>query len=434
MKPVFKPALSGRPNRGLPRRLLSTLGALACAAASAAVCAAPDATLLAAARAAQPQLVNTLREMVAIESGTMDAPGLARIADYAERRLTALGGQVERRKGAPAAGKDSLAEVLVARWSGSGKRRLMLIAHLDTVYWPKTLDSQPIKQDGNKLYGPGIADDKGGVALILHSLDILQRAGWRDFATLTVLFNGDEESGSAGSAETIARLAAEQDVVLSYEPTADQDPGVLLAAAGVGSLTMSVAGRAAHAGAAPQLGRNALIELSHQVLATADVAQGVPGAQLNWTTMSAGNVRNQIPDKASAHADVRFTAIGADSALLAAMRAKVAASSKVPDTQTTLALVVGRPPFVGDARTRALAQRAQAIHAELGLARPLSIHPITGGGTDAGWAQSSGKAAVLESLGLPGAGYHAKDEYIDLDSIVPRLYLSTRLLTELGRD
>jgi len=131
---------------------------------------------------------------------------------------------------------------------------------------------------------------------------------------------------------------------------------------------------------------------------------------------------------------VRFTAAGADRALLAALQARVAASSKVPDTQTTLTLAVGRPAFVGDARTRALAQRAQAIHAELGLARPLAIHPITGGGTDAGWAQSSGKPAVLESLGLPGAGYHAKDEYIDLDTIVPRLYLSTRLLTELGRD
>jgi len=393
----------------------------------------PEARLLAAARAAQPQVVDTLKALVAIESGTMDAPGLARITDYAEQRLKALGATVERRKGAPANGKDALGDLLVARWTGTGTRKLMLIGHLDTVYWPGTLASQPIKLDGNKLYGPGIADDKGGVAVVLHSLDILQRAGWQDFAQLTVLFNTDEESGSAGSASTIARLGAEHEVVLSYEPTAAQDPGVLLAAAGVGSVTMSVAGRAAHAGAAPQLGRNALLELSHQVLATADVAQGVPGAQLNWTTMSAGNVRNQIPDKATAHADVRFTAAGADTALLAALQAKVAASTRVPDTQTTLKLDVGRPAFVGDARTRALARRAQAIHAELGLAQPLSIHPITGGGTDAGWAQASGQAAVLESLGLPGAGYHAKDEYIDLDSIVPRLYLTTRLLTELAK-
>jgi glutamate carboxypeptidase len=410
--------------------LLPTLiTVLLTAAVAGPAAAAPDERLLAAARAAQAPLVETLKAMVAIESGTMDRPGLVRIADYAEQRLKALGGQVERR--APATGNG---DVFVARWQGTGRRRLMLIAHLDTVYWPKTLETQPIRQDGNKLYGPGIADDKGGVALILHSLDILQRSGWQDYATLTVLFNGDEESGSAGSAQAIAALGAEHDVVLSYEPTDARDPGVLLAAAGVGSVTMNVAGRASHAGAAPQLGRNALIELSYQMLATADIAKGVPGAQLNWTTMSAGNVRNQIPDKATAHADVRFIAAGADQALLAALQAKVAASSAVPDTQTTLKLDVGRPAFVGDARTRALAQRAQAIHAELRLPKPLSIHPITGGGTDAGWAQASGKAAVLESLGLPGFGYHAKDEYIDLDSIVPRLYLSTRLLTELGKD
>ena len=68
------------------------------------------------------------------------------------------------------------------------------------------------------------------------------------------------------------------------------------------------------------------------------------------------------------------------------------------------------------------------------LGKPLSIHPASGGGTDAGFANRSGKAVVLESLGLPGWGYHARDEYIDLDSIVPRLYLSTRLLMDLGRD
>lgn len=410
--------------------LLAALTAMATATASA--WAAPDARLLAAARTAEPAVIQSLKEMVAIESGTMDAPGLARMADYAEGRLKALGLQVERRKASANNG-----DILVGRASGNGRRKLMLIAHIDTIYWPGTISSQPIKQEGNRLYGPGIADAKGGVAVILHALAILREAGWQDYAQLTVLINGDEESGSGGSGEAIAALADQHDVVLSYEPTAAKDvakaEGVLLAAAGATLLTMDVKGRAAHAGAAPQLGRNALVELAHQVLQTQDVAKAVPGAQLNWTTMTAGKSRNQIPDTASAGADVRLTAAGAGEQLLAAMRAKVAESKRVPDTEVSLSMGVGRPPFVGGERTLALAKRAQAIYAELDN-RPLQLVPGTGGGTDAGFANRSGKAVVLESLGLAGWGYHAKDEYIEIDSIVPRLYLTARLLTDLGKD
>ena len=111
----------------------------------------------------------------------------------------------------------------------------------------------------------------------------------------------------------------------------------------------------------------------------------------------------------------------------------MAEGKRVADTTVTLELAKGRPPFVGDARTMALAKKAQAIYQELD-GRKLALHPITGGGTDAGFASQSGKAAVLESMGLPGAGYHARDEYIEIDTIVPRLYLTSRMLIELGRE
>ncbi len=394
--------------------------------------AAPDERVLAAARAAEPALVASLREMVSIESGTTDRAGLNRMADYAEQRLKELGLSVQRR---PTSAGNS--DLLVAQAKGSGRRRLMLIAHMDTVYPTGILASQPLRQDGNRLYGPGIADDKGGMAVILHALAMLRDLGWTDYAQLTVLFNGDEESGSYGSGEAIAALGAEHDAVLSFEPivakAVAKAEGVLLSAAGATSLTMEVKGRQAHAGAAPEQGRNALIELAHQVLASRDIAKAIPGAQLNWTVMNSGKTRNQIPDVAVASADVRLTAAGAAEQLVAAMRTQVAAQRLVPDTETSISMGEGRPPFVGGARTLALAKRAQAIYAELD-GRPLLLHPGTGGGTDAGYAERSGKPAVLESLGLPGWGYHAKDEYVELDSIVPRLYLTTRLLMDLGRD
>jgi glutamate carboxypeptidase len=384
-----------------------------------------------AAEAAQPAVIETLQKLVLIESGSANLAGLVKVADYAQSELSALGAKTERIKTS-----DSERVMVKGVLTGKGKLKVMLIAHMDTVYPDGILASQPYKLDGNRLYGPGIADDKGGIAVILHSLGILKSLAWSDYATVTVLFNPDEEIGSNGSGALIQRLAAEHDVVLSYEPTAAKSvakvEGVLLASAGTAIAKMEVKGRASHAGAAPEEGRNALIELSHQMLATQDIAKSIPGAQLNWTYAQGGSVRNQIPAQALATADVRLLKSDAAEKLKAALVAKTQESQRVPETHVHVSLDVGRPPYVAGERGMALALKARAIYAELD-GRPLFFHPVTGGGTDAGFASGSGKAAVLESLGLAGWGFHAKDEYIEIDSIVPRLYLTSRLLQDLGK-
>ena len=127
---------------------------------------------------------------------------------------------------------------------------------------------------------------------------------------------------------------------------------------------------------------------------------------------------------------MRLTAKDGAERLQAALQKKVQAGFLVPDAKTTVTIEIGRPPFVANEAGRALAQRAQAIYAELDD-RPLLLVPMTGGATDAAFAGRSGRAAVVESFGLAGFGYHARDEYVELDSIVPRLYLMTRLLTTL---
>jgi len=392
---------------------------------------APVAALFEAATRAQPAVIESLKDMVLIESGSANAEGIGKLADYTEKRLQALGAVTERIK--PTRGPGVIVK---GSFTGTGKKRILLIAHLDTVYPANTLATQPYKQEGNKLYGPGIADDKGGIAVILHSLQILKDAGWRDYAQLTVLFNSDEEVGSVGSGELIAALGDAHDFVFSFEPTAAKtlarNEGLLLGASGTATAMLEVKGRASHAGAAPQLGRNALIELSHQLLQTRDLAATIPGTQLNWTVAKAGEVRNQIPEAASAIGDVRVTVPGGAEKLQAALQEKANANRLVPDTQTSVAMEIGRPPYLANQAARALAKRAQAIYAELD-GRELNLVENTGGGTDAGYAGRSGRAVVLESFGLAGWGYHAKDEYIEIDSIVPRLYLTTRLLTEVAK-
>lgn len=410
-----------------PTHILALALSLTCAGSG---LAAPDEKLKTAAESARPALIETLHEMVLIESGSGDVEGLKKMADLTEGRLKALGATTERRKTTSGAGAD----MVIGTFAGTGSKKLMLIGHMDTVYQKGILTTQPWRVDANRIYGPGIADDKGGLAVILHALKILGDAGWRDYGKLTVAFNPDEEVGSIGSGEIIAELADQHDVVLSCEPTvaapAAKNDGLLLGASGTATGIMEVKGRAAHAGAAPQLGRNALIELAHQLMQTADIAQSIPGTQLNWTTAQAGTVRNQIPDKATAGADIRLTVPDGIAKLQAALNEKVR-NKFIPDTETTVTIQPGRPPFVASDAGRALAREGQAIYAEIG--RTLDVVEMTGGATDAGFASRSGKAVVVESFGLAGYGYHARDEFIDTSSIVPRLYLMTRMLMELGK-
>jgi len=411
-------------------RFIPLLAVLGFVAGSTHALAAADEKIKAAAEQEKAPLIETLRDMVMIESGSSDVEGLKKMADFTEGRLKALGAATERRKTTAGVGAD----MVIATFKGSGTRRLMLIAHMDTVYQRGILASEPYHVDGTKIFGPGIADDKGGIAVVLHALKILKDAGWKDYATLTVSFNPDEEVGSIGSGEIIAELADQHDVVLSCEPTAASPPArndsLLLGASGTATGIMKVKGRAAHAGAAPDRGRNALIELSHQLLQTQDVAKSIPGTQLNWTTAKAGTVRNQIPEDAEAGADIRLTIPDGIAKLQAAIDAKLK-TRLVPDTETTVNIVAGRPPFVASDRGRALAQEGQAIYAEID--RKLDIVEMTGGATDAGYANRSGKAIVVESFGLAGFGYHARDEFIDTNSIVPRLYLMSRMLIEQGK-
>jgi glutamate carboxypeptidase len=388
--------------------------------------AAPDERLKAAAEQAKPALIETLHDMVMIESGSSDVAGLKAMADFTEAWLKALGATTERRKTTRGAGAD----MVIGTFEGTGKRKLMLIAHMDTVYLPGILKTEPYHVDGDLIYGPGIADDKSGIAVILHGLQILKDRGWRDYARLTVSFNPDEEVGSIGSGEIISELADQHDVVLSCEPTAARHESLRLGASGTATGTLDVTGRASHAGGAPDRGRNALIELAHQLLQTQDVAKSIPGTQLNWTTAKAGTVRNQIPEHATAGADIRLTIPDGIAKLQAAINDRIR-NHLVPDTEVRMTIEPGRPAFVAGEPGRALAEEGKAIYAEIN--RPLDVVGMTGGATDAGYANRSGKAVVVESFGLAGSNMHAHEEYIDTASIVPRLYLLTRMLIEQGK-
>ena len=388
----------------------------------------------------QPYL-DTLKSLVGIESGSRDLEGLAQLAGVVEARLKAAGMATQR---LPTKAPDFhpqlkgavLGDMVYATRQGTGKRSVLLIAHMDTVY-PRGMGAkQPFRVEGGRAYGLGIADDKSGVALILRTVALLEKLGFQDYAKLGVLINGDEEIGSPGSGAFITQLGSEYDAVLSFEGGGGADSNfVRLATSGIAIAEMRVTGRASHAGANPAAGRNALYELAHQMLKTRDFGDPAKGLQIHWTVASAGDSRNVIPASATAIGDVRsLTNLDLDlmeKDLRAAIQNKL-----IPDTQIELDFYRSRPAFVPNEVSRVLAKHALAVYQEIGAhdGPALSVRDrATGGGTDAAFAGLRPKGGVLESFGARGYGAHSNDnEYIFINSILPRLYLATRMVMDVG--
>lgn len=382
--------------------------------------------LFAAATTEQQATVKTMERLVNIETGTGNAEGMSAMGQLLETELKAVGATVTRHK----AVGDVVGDNIVGRLQGKGGKRILLMAHMDTVYVKGTLEKAPFRIDGNRAFGPGIADDKAGIAVILHALRLLKARGFQDYGVITVMFNTDEEKGSFGSRDLIQALAKEHDYVLSFEPTLALKENLTLGTSGIAYAEARIKGKASHAGAAPELGVNALVEAADLVLRTQDIDNKASGLRFNWTIGKAGAVSNIIPDEAVLNADVRYVRNEDLDAAIKKLEAG-AAKKRLPEAEVQVNVTRGRPAFNAGVEGRKLVDKAIAIYKEAGA--ELAIIDRTGGGTDAAYAALSGKP-VIESLGLPGFGYHSNQaEYVMIDAIPRRLYLATRMIMDLGQ-
>jgi glutamate carboxypeptidase len=382
--------------------------------------------LWSAASAEQAAVVKTLEQLVNIETGGDNAEGMTAMGNLLEAQLKAVGATVTRSK--PVG--NVVGDNIVGTVQGKGSKKILLIAHMDTVYVKGTLAKAPFRIDGVRAFGPGIADAKGGVAVVLHTLKVLKDRGFNDFAKVTVMFNTDEERGSNGSLDLIQNLAKEHDAVLSFEPTVALKELTVLAASGVANVKVNIKGKASHAGAAPELGTNAMVEAADFVLRTLDIDNKDKNFRFNWVIGQAGGVANIIPDEANIMANVRYLD-PADIDSMAKLLTERAGKPRLPESKISIKVELGRPAFNANTEGKRLIQKAVDIYKEAGF--ELTVIPATGGGTDAAYAALSGKP-VVEGLGLPGFGYHSNNaEYVMLDAIPRRLYLASRLIMDIAQ-
>lgn len=414
----------------MPRALVTLLVAaglavptLAAAQAPAAPRARPDAPLWAAAQAQKGPALDLLKQLVAIDSQTGDLEGAKAIHGLLIPRLQQLGAvSVE----VSPSENPTVADNVVAVFTGNGKARILLIAHIDTVYPRGTVAQRPLRIEGERYIGPGVSDEKGGVVVGVAALGVLKSLNRASYGRLTLLIDGSEETGSPGSTNLIKRLSREHDVELNLEP-GDAPDALTVWRKGSANIVIDVKGRAAHAGVAPGDGRNAAAELVNQ-LGRLNFPTSGPQETANLTVIRAGERTNIIPDAAQATINVRVRKFE-DFDRIQGVIAANAAKPSIDGTTVQVSRATSFPPLPDNPATLALAQRAARIYGELGKTIEFGGN---GGASQSALASAEG-APALDGLGFVGGDFHTDKEWMDAASVAPRIYLLARLIEDLAK-
>lgn len=361
-----------------------------------------------------------LQEMVSIDCGSAQKGGVDRVGEMMRQRLEGLGCKVVVHP------HEQYGDNFVATMAGDGRVRVLLIGHMDTVYPSGTVLQRPFVVRGKRAYGPGVHDMKVGLLSGYYALAALHAAGWNQFASVTYICNSDEEVGSPISRQIIEREARAADAVLVLEG-ARAGGRVVTARKGIGSYEVEVYGRAAHAGMALYNGSSAILELAHKVVALHSLNRRPDGPLVTVSMIRGGVAANMVPPGATARVDVRVGSRQELQGLEEAFRQLMAAAS-VRGTKTVIRGGLSRPPMEKTPPVAGLFALAQRAAAELGF----TLKDMeSNGGSDAVFAAALG-VPTLDGLGPDGGGPHSDQEYVELESIVPRTAMLGRLMQLLA--
>jgi glutamate carboxypeptidase len=364
-----------------------------------------------------------LRTLVAMEAGTHHKPGVDAVQDWMQTRLVQLGFTCERDR------QPVLGDNLLARRQGDGGRRVMLLGHADTVFPVGTAAARPMSIHGNRIMGPGACDMKGGLLAGLYALEALQACGYSDFGSVNFLCVCDEEIQDRCSLPLIRSTARASDVAFTLE-AARANGDIVTARKTAVWCTIEVHGKAAHAGVEPEKGRSAVLALCRHVDALDRLNGMQPGVTVNTGGIEGGTQPNVIAESARAEVDLRAWRNDHIPPLLDAIRAQLA-QPVVPDVTATLTVTLenAMPAMERTPAVERLEALAQTIAQQLGFT---VMGASTGGASDASFVAAEG-IPVIDGLGPIGGLDHGPDEYVELDSIVPRTALLAGIIWAAGK-
>jgi glutamate carboxypeptidase len=364
-------------------------------------------------------MIEGIRRWVENESPTRNKAAVNRMLDLVMADLDGLPVKVERR-----GGRDGYADILKIRAGESDAPGILVLSHIDTVHPIGTLaGALPFRRDGDRLYGPGLYDMKGGAYLAFDALRAVARAGTARLP-IVYLFTPDEEVGSPISREVIEAEARRARYVLVTEPARDGGK-VVTSRKGVGRFEVTATGIPAHAGGSHRKGRSAIKEMAHQILAIEAMTDYTRGVTTTVGMISGGTAPNVIPQHGHISVDLRVR----DAATGREFEERILGLKSVdPDVKLKVTGGMNRPPFEKTAAIDALLRQAQALARDIGFVLADTI--MTGGGSDGNFTAALG-IPTLDGLGIDGDGAHTEWEHGLVSSIEPRALLMRRLFETL---
>ncbi|HVL53656.1 MAG TPA: M20 family metallopeptidase [Vitreimonas sp.] len=370
-----------------------------------------------------PAFLADLERLVNIDCGSYTKAGVDTVGRWVAARMSEIGARVEVRP------HDTLGDTVIGTWPGNGGPRLLLIGHMDTVFDPGTAAERPFSIDDGIARGPGVTDMKGGLLAGLYAIEAVRSSSvGLPFERISYVANPDEEIGSPTSTPHIRELAADADVCLVLE-CARANGDIVSSRKGILDARIAVAGRAAHAGVEPEKGRSAILAGADLVTTLHALNGRWDGVTVNVGVIRGGSRPNVVAERCELEVDVR--AVAADD--LRAAEAEIdrlLGHLAVPDTSATLEPMARWWPMEKLEPSGRLVQHAKDVAAQLGF----ELHDAaTGGASDANTTSGMG-VPTIDGLGPIGGNDHSPAEYLEVDSIVPRVAMLAGLLVAIGRD
>ena len=368
----------------------------------------------------QPDMLDLLAQMVAIESPTTEPSAVNAMGDFMQGLLRDLGAGIEIDP------QTERGDHVIGRFGdANGREPILMIGHMDTVWKLGTLKDRPFTLDGERAFGPGTVDMKAGLVIMVFAMRAIKELGLDLGRPLSVIFNSDEELKSWYSRELIFAEAKKSAYSLVFEGSQDLARFTNQRKAS-GRYWVEAHGVASHAGAAIDKGINAIEELSHQIQSLQAMTDLEIGTTVNVGVITGGDRPNIVPDRAKIGMSVRAASLSEIERIDGAIKAL---QPKLPGAKLEIEGFFHRGVFAPVEGSEALfdaltqAARAAGVEAELGFA---------GGASDANLTASVGTPS-LDGLGAVGDGAHSIDEHILVDSLATRAAIATDLIVRLGR-
>ena len=373
-------------------------------------------------------MLDRVTAWASLNTGTHHAAGVDRLVDRLMDAVAPLGGVAVAVPLPPDGDGRAVGRLVSVRKRPDAARRALLVIHTDTVFGPDHPFQTVRRTDADTLVGPGVADAKGGLAVLLTALEAFERSDVAGQLGWEVVLNPDEEIGSPSSGPFLAGAARRNHVGLVFEP-AHADGSLVGERKGSGNFTATVHGRSAHAGRDFHHGRNAVVVAAEIAVALAGRSESVPGLTVNVGRIDGGGPTNVVPDRAVVHVNVRLPADDRAERALADLWQTIQSVAAGRDGITVdVAGSFTSPPRPMDGPTTRLYEQVAAVGREVGV--PIAWH-ASGGVSDANKLAAAGLVTV-DTLGPRGGGLHSDTEFLQIGSLVPRAQLAALLLMKLA--